>query len=62
MILDNASSNDTCVSEILKKLDIDNTKKRRRLRYLNYIINLSAKAFLFGINADTFEREIVNDK
>ena len=62
MVLDNASSNDTCVSEILKELDIDDTKKRRRLRCLGHIINLSAKVFLFGINADAFEREVVNDE
>src|SRR5947199_9107450 len=62
MILDNASSNDTCMSEILRQLGIDNTKECRCLRCLGHIINLAAKAFLFGINADAFEREITNNE
>src|SRR5205809_5631160 len=62
IILDNASSNDTCVSEILRQLSIDDTKECRRLRCLGHIINLAAKAFLFGINADAFKREIANDE
>jgi hypothetical protein len=57
-ILDNISSNDTCVAEILKSLNINDTVKHRRLRCLGHIINLGARAFLFGRNPDTFEREV----
>jgi hypothetical protein len=44
-MLDNASSNDTCVVEILKSLQIDNTAERRRLRCLGHVINLATQAF-----------------
>ena len=57
-VLDNASSNDTCVAEILKALQIDDTVEHRRLRCLGHIINLAAQAFLFGSEASAFEREI----
>jgi hypothetical protein len=55
-ITDNDSRNDTCIWAILRKLrpnikDSDN----RRVRYLRHIINLAAKAFLFGKNADAFK-------
>ncbi len=57
-VLDNASSNTTCVSEILNALDISDTTGHRRLCCLGHVINLGAKAFLFGKNPDAFEREI----
>ena len=57
-ILDNASSNDTCVTEILKALRINDTVERRRLRCLGHIINLGAKAFLFGPDPNAFEKEV----
>ena len=50
-ILDNASSNDTCVDLVLRRLyPWMNAKQclRRRLRCLGHIINLSAQAFLLG--------------
>lgn len=50
-ILDNASSNDTCVDLVLRKLyPWMNAKQRlrRRLRCLGHIINLAAQAFLLG--------------
>src|SRR5436190_1585468 len=43
--LDNASSNDTCVREILAKLRPDLDYKNRRLRCFGHIINLAVKAF-----------------
>jgi hAT family C-terminal dimerisation region len=58
LVLDNASSNDTCVAEILKALNIDDTVEHRRLRCLGHVINLAAKSFLFGANSDVFEKEI----
>ena len=50
-ILDNVSSNDTCVDLVLRRLyPWMNAKQRlrRRLRCLGHIINLSAQAFLLG--------------
>jgi hypothetical protein len=60
MIFNNVSSNDTCVEEILRQFGINDIKEQRRLRYLGYIINFAVKAFLFGLNADAFEREMIN--
>jgi len=58
--LDNANSNDTCLQIFLPHTqpDIaDEELKARRLRCFGYILNLAAKAFLFGKNADAFEVE-----
>src|SRR6266850_2382557 len=57
-VLDNATSNDTCVKEILKTLEINDTAERHRLRCLGHIINLAAKAFFFGSDSTSFEEEI----
>jgi hypothetical protein len=62
MMLDNTSLNDTCVEEILRQLDINDTKEQRRLRCLGHIINLTAKTFLFGLNANAFERKMINSE
>ena len=54
-MLDNASSNDTCVDHVLRTLFPHFTKKqreRRRLRCLGHIINLAAQAFLLGKKAE----------
>ena len=37
------------------RLDITNSDKDRRIRYIEYIINLVIKAFLFGEAADSFK-------
>ena len=50
-ILDNASSNDTCVDLVLRKLYPEMSarqRRRRRLRCLGHVINLVAQAFLLG--------------
>jgi hypothetical protein len=57
-VLDNISSNDTCVQEILKQLRPDLNPKQRRLRCFGHIVNLAAKAFLFGEEAEAFEYEV----
>ena len=57
-VLDNASSNTTCVTCILDTLEINDITKNRRLCCLGHVINLAAKAFLFGTNPDAFEREL----
>lgn len=56
-VLDNVSSNDTCVREILRKLRPDLNAKNRRLRCFGHIVNLAAKAFLFGNDPEAFEAE-----
>jgi hypothetical protein len=53
-ITNNVSNNNTCVRAICQSLDIKNPDTRR-VRYLDHIINLAAKAFLFGEDVDAFE-------
>jgi hypothetical protein len=55
---DNARPNDTTVRAILTKLrpNIEDPDSRR-VRYLGHIINLAAKALLFGKDTDAFEEE-----
>ena len=53
---DNDGRNDTCIRAILKKRRPDiKDPNSRRVRCLGHIINLAAKAFLFGKNAGAFE-------
>jgi hypothetical protein len=55
-ITNNAITNDIAVDLILQRLKPDITyRKERRVRYLSYIINLAAKALLFGGDKDCFE-------
>ena len=55
---DNHSINDTCLRAICRKLRPDiKDPDSRRVRYLGYILNLTAKAFLFRTDADSFEEE-----
>jgi hypothetical protein len=58
-IVNNDGRNDTCIRAILRKHrpNIKNPDSRR-VRYLGYIINLAAKAFLFSKNADAFKDSI----
>ncbi len=44
-VFNNIILNDICVEEILKIFNINDIFKRRRLRYLNHIINLIIKIF-----------------
>jgi hypothetical protein len=58
-IADNDARNDTYIRAILRKhrsniKDFDS----RRVRCLKHIINLAAKAFLFGKNVDVFKNSI----
>jgi hypothetical protein len=53
---DNAGNNDTCWRAICRKLRPDiKAPDNRRVRCLGHILNLAAKAFLFGKDADAFE-------
>jgi hypothetical protein len=62
-VADNVDSNDCAISCILDKLQIDDYIENRRSRCLGHIINLVAKAFIFGQNTDAFETTVnaVND-
>jgi hypothetical protein len=58
--LDNARSNDTCLQTFLQTAFPDITDdgiKTRRIRCFGHVVNLAAKAFLFGKNPDAFEIE-----
>jgi len=55
---DNAGPNDTCWRAICRKLRPDiKEPDSRRVRCLGHILNLAAKAFLFGKDADAFESD-----
>jgi hypothetical protein len=56
----NVSSNDTCVKALYIQLDPamrTTDVEARRMRCLGHVLNLVAKAFLFGTSADSFELE-----
>ena len=56
-MLDNICLNDTCVREILAKLQPNLDPKKRRLCCFGHIVNLAVKAFLFGKDPEAFEME-----
>ena len=58
-VLDNVKFNNTCVDAVLKAIRLDLEKKTRRLRYLDYIMNLVAQALLFDTNLDAFTIKIL---
>lgn len=57
-VCDNVSSNDTCLRSLfprfIPQMDDDDVKARR-IRCFGHILNLVAKAFLFGEESDAFE-------
>jgi len=58
-------NNDTTIEAVLKHFFPGwSVKKRtsRRLRCLGHVINLAAKAFLYGKEADAFEKDIESFK
>jgi hypothetical protein len=56
---DNVIINDLIIRLVFKRIRPDlKYPKRRRVRYLDYIINLIAMAFLFGNDSASFEAEI----
>lgn len=61
-VTDNAKNNDTAIDIVLKRLLprlTDKQRKQRRLRCWGHIMNLAAKAFLFGENSEDFDVEII---
>jgi hypothetical protein len=59
-VLDNASSNDTCVAELAKQYNFD--PEERRLRCIGHILNLVAQELLYGNKYDKFRGEVANVK
>jgi len=57
-VLDNITSNDTCVREILEYLQPRLDPKKRRLRCFGHILNLAVKAFLSGKDPETSGQRI----
>ena len=57
-VTDNAGNNDTCIAILCEHYFPSSDPDIRRLRCLGHIINLAAKAFLFGRNAEAFESTI----
>jgi hypothetical protein len=56
---DNAIVNDLIIRLVLKRIRPNlEYLKRRRVKYLDYIINLTAMAFLFNNDSASFEAEI----
>jgi hypothetical protein len=58
--LDNATNNDTamrCIAAKLQEMGIQFDPVKCRLRCLGHIMNLVVKAFLWGDDPETFERE-----
>jgi hypothetical protein len=55
-VLDNASTNDTCLEALALWFPIDVNK--RRLRCIGHIINLVVRAVIFGENVSKFEDEL----
>jgi hypothetical protein len=57
---DNAESNDTCLGHLVREMipgATDEDVEERRLRCWGHVLNLVARAFLFGSDADAFELE-----
>lgn len=57
-ITNNASSNDTCITEIIDLIRPNLDANERRLRCIGHIINLIAKAFIFGNKSESFEADV----
>lgn len=58
-IRDNHGSNNICLRVIYRNLRLNiKDPDARRIRYLGYILNLTAKAFLFRKDTKSFEEEI----
>jgi hypothetical protein len=57
--LDNASNNDTAINELGEHLGVNGPK--RRIRCFGHILNLAAKALLFGHSSEAFEDELVKN-
>lgn len=60
---DNVSTNDEAVRYILSVINLaKKDPSSRKARYLNYIINLATKAFLFRKSVKVFEFKIAKEE
>ena len=57
-VLNNASSNDTCIAELAKRFDFDPLE--RRLRCIGHIFNLIAQELLYNNDYEKFRGEAAN--
>ena len=57
-ILNNARSNDTYISTIIKQFNIKDIKEYYRLYYFSHILNLLVKAIFFSENPEVFKKDI----
>jgi hypothetical protein len=60
-VTNNAINNDTAIKAVLKYFFpkwLDKKRTTWRLRCLGHVINLAAKAFLYGYKIDAFEKNI----
>jgi hypothetical protein len=57
-VADNVDTNDVAIKAILRILRPDLTIRNRRARCLGHIINLAAKAFIFGKDTTAFDNAI----
>ncbi|KAK5997555.1 Putative AC9 transposase-like protein [Cladobotryum mycophilum] len=60
IVSDNASNNDTCLQHLFNILDPTMTSveiSERRMRCYGHILNLVARAYLYGENSESFEQE-----
>lgn len=57
-ILDNDTSNDTCVKAVLKAIWLDFSKKKQRLQCIRHNINLAAQSFLYDKNEEVCNVEV----
>jgi hypothetical protein len=58
-MLDNTSNNNITLIELSKSIGFD--LKAKRLRYIRHILNLIAKAYLYGQDVSDFEQQF-NEK
>ena len=57
-VLNNARSNNTYISTIIKQLNIKDIKKYYYFYCLSYILNLLVKVILFSENPKVFKKDI----
>ena len=64
VVSDNASNNDSCVATFFARFNSNLTRqdiKARRIRCFGHILNLIAKAFLSGLDFDSFDPDNPQD-
>jgi hypothetical protein len=57
-VLNNTPNNNIILTELRKHIGFK--PKKKRLCYINYILNLIAKAYLFGIDISDFQKKYKN--